>query len=738
MSQDHNKKQSVVFFSDIVGYTRLMGKDEDRAFALMKKNSEVHTQILSKFRGQIIKELGDGILATFETVPEAIQASIEIQKQVQKMDDDVRIRIGLHCGEIIFDHGDVFGDAVNLTSRIQGIGIPSCLLISEKVQDLIPADSEFNTLKLGPFHLKNVEQAVQLYAVTNKPCSIPKRSEIIQNINYQEKTPWKFWTVLSITFILLAYLIYSIFWNQNIWEKEKSVAVLPFKNKLANSDQAFFAEGLTEDIISHVSKIGSIKVIDKLSVYEFENSTVPFDSIAQILDVTTLLLGEVTWTGDRIQISVQLVDPIDNKNLWMETYNREVQDIFKIQTEIASRIANILNSSLSTQEISQITKEQTTSFNAYQLFLEAKRLYDYYNKDSLYKSIAYYKEAIKIDPNYALAYSGLADSFSQMDYFGITGGEWLDSALEYSQIALYKDTNLADAYKSRGIAYYYKGQFDNAQISFEKAIAYNPNLSQAIGNLATVNFMKGDLVGAIRNQLKSAQLRPNNFIPIQITGWIYRILGRNDLAINWLNESLKIQYDEVTVEQLAYALIAQGNEKEATSTIDLILNVNKDTTSTGYGMAGIISTHLRDLDQGISYLEKSMEMDSSWVEDKLNSTPIFLAYAYKIKGDIEQSKNLVELSLEIREKELTPDADDTSLFFDLAQLEAIKGNNTKSLQYLEKAFNFGFRDTFNVLNNPIFEDLKNSPQFLSLVNQMEKDIEEMNKKLSPSDLQRNK
>lgn len=738
MSQDHNKKQSVVFFSDIVGYTRLMGKDEDRAFALMKKNSEVHTQILSKFRGQIIKELGDGILATFETVPEAIQASIEIQKQVQKMDDDVRIRIGLHCGEIIFDHGDVFGDAVNLTSRIQGIGIPSCLLISEKVQDLIPADSEFNTLKLGPFHLKNVEQAVQLYAVTNKPCSIPKRSEIIQNINYQEKTPWKFWTVLSITFILLAYLIYSIFWNQNIWEKEKSVAVLPFKNKLANSDQAFFAEGLTEDIISHVSKIGSIKVIDKLSVYEFENSTVPFDSIAQILDVTTLLLGEVTWTGDRIQISVQLVDPIDNKNLWMETYNREVQDIFKIQTEIASRIANILNSSLSTQEISQITKEQTTSFNAYQLFLEAKRLYDYYNKDSLYKSIAYYKEAIKIDPNYALAYSGLADSFSQMDYFGITGGEWLDSALEYSQIALYKDTNLADAYKSRGIAYYYKGQFDNAQISFEKAIAYNPNLSQAIGNLATVNFMKGDLVGAIRNQLKSAQLRPNNFIPIQITGWIYRILGRNDLAINWLNESLKIQYDEVTVEQLAYALIAQGNEKEATSTIDLILNVNKDTTSTGYGMAGIISTHLRDLDQSITYLEKSMEMDSSWVEDKLNSTPIFLAYAYKIKGNIEQSNDLVELSLKIREKELTPDADDTSLFFDLAQLEAIKGNKTKSLQYLEKAFNFGFRDTFNVLNNPIFEDLKNSPQFLSLVNQMEKDIEEMNKKLTSNDLQRNK
>lgn len=737
MSQDHNKKQSVVFFSDIVGYTRLMGKDEDRAFALMKKNSEVHTQILSKFRGQIIKELGDGILATFETVPEAIQASIEIQKKVQKMDDDVRIRIGLHCGEIIFDHGDVFGDAVNLTSRIQGIGIPSCLLISEKVQELIPENSEFKTLKLGPFHLKNVEQAVQLYAVTNKPCSVPKRSEIIQNINYQEKTPWKFWTILSITFVLLAYLIYSIFWNQNIWEKEKSVAVLPFKNKLANSDQAFFAEGLTEDIISHVSKIGSIKVIDKRSVYEFQDSKIPLDSIAEILDVTTLLLGDVTWNGDRIQISVQLVDPIDNKNLWMETYNREVQDIFKIQTEIASQIANILNSSLSTQEISRISKEQTTSFLAYQVFHDAKRHYDYYNKDSLFKSISLYKEAIKIDPNYALAYSGLADSFSQMYYF-LQGQNWLDSALDASQLALRIDPDLGESYKSRGIAYYYKGQIENARISFEKAIAYNPNLSQAIGNLATVNFMQGDLVGALRNQLKSAELRPNNFIPIQISGWIYRILGRNELAMEWLEESLKIQYNEVTVEQLAYTLIAQRNEKEAESTIDIILSDNNDTTSTGFGMAGIISTFLRDFDRSIYYLEKSVEMDTTWVEDIANTAPIYLAYAYKVNGDNAKANFYLEKAQSIREEALTPNLDDFTIYFDLAELESINGKNTLAINHLETAVNLGLRDIFSILYNPIFEGLKNNSQFNNLINQMEKEIEEQNNNLSPTDLQRNK
>jgi len=737
MSQDHNKKQSVVFFSDIVGYTRLMGKDEDRAFALMKKNSEIHTEVLSKFRGQIIKELGDGILATFETVPEAIQASIEIQKKVQKMDNDVRIRIGLHCGEIIFDHGDVFGDAVNLTSRIQGIGIPSCLLISEKVQELIPEDSEFNTLKLGPFHLKNVEQAVQLYAVTNKPCAVPKRSEIIQNINYQEKTPWKFWTVLSITFILLAYLIYSIFWNQNIWEKEKSVAVLPFKDIIANPEHEFFAEALTEDIISHVSKIESIKVIDKNAAYEFENKESDLDSIAEVLDVSTILTGTVQWIGERIQINVQLVDPIENKNLWTETYNREVQDLFKVQTEIASKIATILNSKLSTQERNQISKEQTSNFEAYSLFLKGKEYYDYYDGDSLEKAVQQFKKAIALDPNYAQAYTGLASCYSQYAYYG-KKGSWLDSSLLISEKALEIDPYLEEAYAARGSAYYYKGQIGLAQISFERARANNPNFSPAIGNLATVYMTQGKLVEAIQLQAKSASLNPTRYIPIQITGWIYRILDQPDKAMEWLERSNSVYPSAVTNEQMAYVYLEEGNKEKALKEIDEILKIQNDTSGYGYMSAGYVAFFANEVEYAEELLEKSFNKIPDSMDDPYYSAPIFLAYCYKVSGKDSLYQAFVNHSLEIRQPANQITDDDSNLWFDLAQLEAIKGDRAKALSYLKTAINFGYRDDFNILFNPIFKDWITDPKMISLLNEIDESIVEMNKKLQTIDLQRNR
>jgi len=242
MRSHPSRQQSVVFFSDSVGYTRLMGEDEDRAFELMKQNLEIHQDILGRHNGQIIKELGYGILATFQTVEEALNASLAIQSRLES-EAAIKIRIGLHCGEIIFDQGDVFGDAVNIAARIQGIGKPTCVLFSSKVLEQIPADTSFSWVKLGGFSLKNVKNSVELYALSNPPVVVPKRAEIIKNIRYQERSPWKLWAAVAIIAALTITLIYSLLNNTSVWEKEKSVAVLPFTNITVNSDQEFFAEG---------------------------------------------------------------------------------------------------------------------------------------------------------------------------------------------------------------------------------------------------------------------------------------------------------------------------------------------------------------------------------------------------------------------------------------------------------------------------------------------------------------
>lgn len=709
-----------------------MGQDEDQAFELMKQNLALHTRVLSKYHGLIIKELGDGILATFDTAEEALNASFEIQKEWIKS-GKLKLRIGLHCGGVILDHGDVYGDAVNVASRVQSIGVPSCVLFSSKVLEQIPQNSGLSHVSLGPFRLKNVAKALDLFALSNPPLAIPKRKEMIQTVKSQEKESWKYWVGIAVVFSLALFLIFSLIWNDYSWEKDKSVAVLPFTNTISNPDLIFFAEGLTVDVISHLSKIEGIKVIDKDAVYQYQDSEIPLDSIAGILDVTTILKGSIEWIGDKIRINVQMIDPIENKNLWNETFNRDAKDIFKVQTEIASKIATVLNINLSSKEKEQISKEQTNSFEAYELYLKAKENYGRNNKSEILEAIGYFKSALDIDPNYALAYTGLADSYSRLVYYG-ESENWLDSSLIANSNALAIDPYLEEAYKSAGSVYYYQGKIDLAQISLEKALALNPNLSGALGNLATVYMTQGKLTKALNLQIKSASLNPSNYIPIQITGWIYRILGQHEAAIDWLNKSNTITFDAVTAEQLAYVYLEQGDKTKALKMIDLILENNTSNSDFNYSSAGYIAFMAGDMARSIELFEKVLVLNPNTVYDIYDSTPILLAFAYLQRGNKSEAKNLSDLALNARETSVESNKNDSNFWFDLAQLEAVRNNKTLLVQYLNKAFASGFRDEFQIRGNPIFKDYLSDPEVETVLNQIDTKLYELNQELQSNDL----
>lgn len=732
MDQVLNRKHSIVYFSDIVGYTLLMGQDEDHAFELMKQNLVLHSEVFEKHRGKIIKELGDGILAIFETAEEALEASLEIQKEWGKS-SELELRIGLHCGGIILDHGDVYGDAVNIASRIQSIGVPSCVLFSSDVLANLPEHSRFTHVNLGLFRLKNVAKDLELHALTNPPLATPKRADMIKKVKSQEREPWKFWVALASTLTILLFLIYSLLWNNYTWEKEKSVAVLPFTNIVANPDQAFFAEGLTEDVISHISKIESIKVIDKQSVYAFENSKSPLDSIAEALDVSTILKGSIQWIGDNIRIDIQLIDPIENKNLWNQTYNREVKDIFKVQAEIASKIANVLNSNLSSEEKAQISKEQTISFDAYELYLKGKESYGLNNVLETLNAIDYFKKALDIDPNYAAAYIGLADSYARLNFYG-EGEKWLDSSFIASEKALSIDPYYEGAYKSRGTVFYYNGQIEYARISLEKALVLNPNFSSAMGNLATVYMTQGNLVKALQLQIKSSMYNPAVYIPFQITGWIYRILGQPEEALDWLNQANSITYDAVTSEQKGYLLLEQGKSEEAIHLIDEMLK--KDTTDFGKTSAGYLAFYANQHDLSTEILEQVIKNNSDAINDRYSSIPIYQAFNYQLKGNQADADLFIQSALSVREDEARNVSDDFNLWLDLAQLESLKGNKSKALEYLTLAIDNGFRDEFILRFNPIFKTYLQTGDLTPFINKLENIRFELNKELETFDLQR--
>lgn len=490
-----------------------MGRDEDAAFELMKKNLAAHSEIFGKYRGKIIKELGDGILAVFETVPEALSAALEIQKYCKKS-GEFELRIGMHRGEVIFDHGDVFGDAVNLASRIQSVGTPSSILISEKVFQYIPDDLDFPVIKLGGFSLKNVEHEIDLYALTNPPLVIPKRHEVLNNIKYQQNNTWKFWVGLSVVFVLLALLIYSAFWSDTTWEKDKSVAVMPFVNLSENPDFDYFPKALTENLIDQLSKISSLKTISYKTMSSFTNPNSPLDSIASIIDVSTILKGNIENLGSGVRINLQLVDVENNRNIWTESYIREGTNIPQFQNEIAREIANILNARLTAEEATQIGKGETTNPEAYDLLFKAKDSYKNFDDSSLLVASEYLKKAIELDQNYALAYTWLAKTYNQLG-FNNPDTTWNELSLEMSEKALALEPKLAEGFSARGATYYELGKISLAKNSFDLATSFNPNFSEAIGNLATIHFAQGDLLKALELQMKSSLVGPKAYLPYQ-------------------------------------------------------------------------------------------------------------------------------------------------------------------------------------------------------------------------------
>ncbi|SIN71455.1 adenylate/guanylate cyclase domain-containing protein [Algoriphagus halophilus] len=727
MDQVLNRKHSIVYFSDIVGYTLLMGQDEDHAFELMKQNLVLHSEVFEKHRGKIIKELGDGILAIFETAEEALEASLEIQKEWGKS-SELELRIGLHCGGIILDNGDVYGDAVNVASRIQSIGVPSCVLFSSDVLANLPNHSRFTHINLGLFRLKNVAKELELHALTNPPLATPKRADMIKKVKSQEREPWKFWVALASTLTILLFLIYSLLWNNYTWEKEKSVAVLPFTNVDPKASQDVYSKDITQEIISQLSEVNDIKVISYGSIKDIRNPNLNLDSLAEILEVSTVLKGSIQYLGDMTKVNVQFIDVEENKNLWTSSFTRSGQDLLRIQSEIAKEISRVLGISLSAKEEAEIGKVLTSSPDAYEWYLKAKEKYSEYNPESYNIAVEYFKKAIEIDPNFTLAYAGLADTYAQLSLF--------DSSNSVSEKGLLIDSNSAELYKTRGNTYYYLGELDNAKKSFEIAISIKPNYSEAIGNLATVYMIQGHLAKALLLQQKSSTLNPTSYIPFQISGWIYRILNRFDLALDWLEKANSIKFDPVTSEQIAYLYLEQGNKEKASEAIEEILADSIHDLDYVYSTAGFIEFWSGEHQKSREFFEKAILENPEILNDPFNSAAIPLAYANLQSGKTEIADSLIKNAISIREKgDNNPLSTDPVILFDLAQLEVLNNRKARAINYLDQAVAYGFRDDFHIISNPIFDAYRSDSKFQSILKEISQKHNELNKELRLSEIQ---
>ena len=363
------RKLAAVMFTDIIGYTALMSRDEQKALHILQRNRETQKSLAEKHNGEFLKEMGDGTLLCFQSALDAVRCAMEIQESV-KDDPDLNLRIGIHLGDIVFKEGDVFGDGVNVASRIERLAESGCICISEEVYRSIKNQPKIDAVFLEEKKLKNVDHPVKIYTLSSE----------------SEKSPQT---------------------NKKDKMKEKSIVVLPFEDMSPNKDNEYFSDGLTDEIITDLSHLLHLRVISRNSAMMLKGSRKETKSIGKELNVQYVLEGGVRKVGNDLRITAQLIDAMDDTHLWAEKYSGTLDDVFDIQEKVSRSIVDALKLKIGPEEERRITERPIENVKAYEYYLKARYEHWRLTEESLKRAEKFLEEGLDIVGENELLYAAL-------------------------------------------------------------------------------------------------------------------------------------------------------------------------------------------------------------------------------------------------------------------------------------------------------------------------------------------
>src|SRR5438046_2532735 len=497
MSADEQRKLAAIMFTDMVGYSALSQRDEKLAQELLEEHRRVLREIFPRFNGTEIKTIGDAFLVEFGSALEAAQCAIEIQRTLAKRDADapadrqIQVRIGVHIGDVVHRGGDVYGDGVNIASRIEPVAGPGGICVSMDVERQIRNALEAHFEKLAPTELKNISVPMDLFRIVlpweQRAKAEPAKTSVSVRLFPSSHLVWVGAIVLAV--------VGSGWWlvQQSLRTKntltprqseaatnlvsQKSIAVLPFENLSRDPDNAYFADGIQDEILARLSKIADMKVISRTSTQKYKSAPNNLREIAKQLGVANILEGSVQKTGDQVRVNVQLINALKDAHLWADIFDRKLTDIFAVESDIAKTIADTLQARLTGTEKEMIAAKPTSDTAAYELYLKGRSLWRQRTGDNIPKAIAFYEQAVARDPNYALAYAGLAEAYVSLPFYtAVTPRDAYPAAKTEALKALQLNDKLAEAHTVLALLLCYT-DFDMAgSVSqFQRAIALNPN-----------------------------------------------------------------------------------------------------------------------------------------------------------------------------------------------------------------------------------------------------------------------
>ena len=490
------RRLSAILAADVVGYSAMMEKDEAGTFDRLRvRRQELFEPEIGKRHGRIFKLMGDGLLAEFSSVVDAVECAVSLQRAMADRnasvaaDKQIVVRIGINLGEVIVEGEDRYGEGVNIASGLQQMAEPGGIFVSGKVAREVEKTLAFGFEPIGEKQVKNTTTPVRVFRVRlDLPFDAP-----VSPRRHQSARP--------------------------------SIAVLPFTNMSNDPEQEYFSEGITEDLITDLSKISGLHVVARNNVFVYKGKPINVQQVAQDLGVRYVLEGSVRKSGSRVRVTGQLIDSDSGAHMWAERYDRDLTDIFAIQDEIANVIVHQLKVKLLPEEKKIIGQLPTESVEAYGYYLRGRQFLHRRSKTYLELARRMFAKAVELDPRYARALAGIADCDSFL-FLHYNANVSIEGILAMSAQALELESGLAEAHASSGLALSLRGRYQEAMGEFDRAIALDASLFEAYYFYARACFSRGELAKAAELFQRAADVKPDDYQTLLVLIGVMRSLGR--------------------------------------------------------------------------------------------------------------------------------------------------------------------------------------------------------------------
>lgn len=604
------RQLAAIVFADMVGYTALMQVNETAARQKRVRFKEVLDARVAEHHGKIVQHYGDGCLFIFNSALDAAYCAVDMQRDLQQQ-PNVELRIGIHSGDITIDEGVIYGDGVNLASRIESLAVSGSVLISERVQDDIKNHDTFTTKELGHFEFKNVNAPMRVFAIANSGIVVPSRASL----------------------------------HGKLQRPNNRLAVLPFVNMSADPENEFFSDGITEELLNALTRIDGLQVTSRTSVFAFKGKNADIRDIGLQLNVDKVLEGSVRKSGNRLRITAQLINAADGYHIWSETYDRQLTDVFEVQDEISGIIANKLRENLLSSQRDQYSRTSVKNIDAYTHYLRGLHFWNMLTPADNRKALECFEEAIALEPDYALAHAMIALTYSALGSSGnmvpdvafmlvtkhagravdiddsIPEGhvarasafllyewKWEDG---YQALKRAKQVSPGSIAANRLLSFYYviKGERELAVQTMEEAVKSDPLSAIMSHTLANVYLFGERYDDAIRQAEKILSINPRMRSSIEIKAWATGMKGDWQAALQYFEEVHRLTNHPLKgLMGLGFALAKLGRRDEAMDCVAKLEQRQREEPDTLVDADLLtIWLGLDDLDKVIYYIEQCVE-----------------------------------------------------------------------------------------------------------------------------------